>query len=158
MPVGPDLSALSISALYELTGRERRWIKKRLADRGVAQLKRDGRTILYPAREALDAIYDREGIDPATEQARLHQARRELAELELAEKRRELLPADQVETTWTRFASTVRAKLLAVPAKTAEELAAATEARECHAVVEAAIHEALEALADTRVEPVPEDA
>lgn len=155
MAVGPDLSQLSISQLHELTGRERRWIKKRLADRAVTPVSRTGRSMLYTARDALDAIYDRDGLDPATEQARLHQARRELAELDLAEKRREFVPAAQVEAAWTKVATMIRAKILAVAVKVAQVLAATSDPKECHAIVEEALHEALEALAETEIDPPP---
>ena len=155
MAVGPDLSQLSISQLHELTGRERRWIKKRLADQSVTPASRTGRSLLYTAREALDAIYDRDGLDPATEQARLHQARRELAELDLAEKRREYVPAAQVEAAWTKIATMIRAKILAVAVKVAQVLAATSDPKECHAIVEEALHEALEALAETESDPPP---
>ncbi|ACA16368.1 hypothetical protein M446_1891 [Methylobacterium sp. 4-46] len=57
--------------------------------------------------------------DYVTERARLTAARADLAGLELAQLRGELVPADDIEATWGAAVGAMRSRLLALPAKTA---------------------------------------
>ena len=151
MSVGPDLSKLSISQLHELTGRDRRWIKRTLARAGVEPAATDGRSVQYPTRDALTAIYGKSTIDAGDELAGLNRAKRELAELDLAERRGELAPISDMEREVVRLLSGIRTQILAVPAATAQELAVTEDAAECHGILETALHNALTALADAKI-------
>ena len=75
--------------------------------------------------------------------------KRELAELDLAELRGELLPADATDRVVVALAQIVKGRLLGLPTKLAPALAAAGEPKECAAILERAINEALEALAES---------
>lgn len=123
MSVGPDLSQLTVSQLHELTGRERRWLRKRLADRNVQASRIDGRARYFPSRQALEAVYrDGQAFDGPTEQARLTQARRELAELSLQERRGDLLPRGDVVRVWSTEIAGARRALRAIPGKAMIEI------------------------------------
>lgn len=109
-----SLDLVSLSDLATLTRRDRRTIRKALA--GVAPAKRDGKTIWYSAPVALDAIYTGTALDPQRERARLDAARADLAELQAATRRGELLEVRDVRDTWSRRVLAWKERLRALPA------------------------------------------
>ena len=59
---------------------------------------------------------------PTDEKTRLTIAQRQKIELDIAQKQSELLPAADVETTWTATLTAVRQAMLAVPSRVGERL------------------------------------
>ncbi len=108
------------------------WLKRQLEDRNLGHPDDDARK----------------------ESARYNAARADLAELELKQKLGQLAPTEDIELALSALLSGIRAQILAVPAETAQELAEAVEAAECHGIVEDAIHRALEEIAKVRIREV----
>jgi hypothetical protein len=75
-------------------------------------------------------------------------AEAEIAELELAKVRGELVVAEDVVKAWEDVLGAVKAKMFAVPTKAAPVVAAESEAGKCQAVLEDLIREALEELSN----------
>jgi len=147
-----DLAHVSVNQLQVLTGRSYRFVKKKLADAKIPAARRDGTTIYYEAPAALGAIYAVGDLDAGKEAALLNRAKRELHELELAEKRGKLAPPDDYEAAAAAVAIAVRTRLLKVPALLQHELAEAKKPAEAYEIVEEAIHEALRELSTSTVE------
>ena len=159
MADGSRISLFSLADLEQITGVTYKTIRKRLDTEGVEPAKRDGRTLYYEPRPALEAIYctgpgalDRERTRLAKEQA-------DAQELKNAESRGELVPASQVEAMWVRLFSAARIRLLAVPSKVAPLVVGLEREAEVEAIVREHQTEALQELAEARVvrEPDPDD-
>lgn len=86
------------------------------------------------------------GLDLRQERARLVRLQGDLAELELARERREVVPIDEVAGAVSEEYSAVRARLLAIPNGIAMNLAADATPAGCRATVAAAIADALREL------------
>jgi len=71
-------------------------------------------------------------------------AEAEIAELELAKIRGDLVIADDVVTAWEDVLSAAKAKFMSIPTKAAPITAAETEAGVCQKILEDLVHEALE--------------
>ncbi|MDX9859313.1 MAG: terminase small subunit, Nu1 [Rhodospirillales bacterium] len=93
--------------------------------------------------------------DYGLERARLVKARADLAEMEAAEKRDDLIPARDVTAAWTEIMALVRARLLALPDKIAPVVHETTSIAEARGVVRKAIHDVLAEIASTEVEIAP---
>lgn len=133
---GPDLSRLSVSSLAELTGYDRRTIRLRLKrEPAIQPVERDGRTVWYPAREALERIYLGESLDLTRERARLAREQADAQELKNRQARGELVPGDQIESAWVALMSGVRSRLLSVPSKVAPIVHAAKTPAEAEAII-----------------------
>ncbi|MFE8032268.1 hypothetical protein [Thiohalocapsa marina] len=136
---------VSITELSGLTGRDRRFIRSRVA--GLPSEAGPKGAILVESSQALAAIYQTDRLDPGLERARLDRARADLAELALAQKRGELLAASDVEENWTSMVLNARSKLLALPSKLAHELAGTRDPAEVASRLKTAVYQALEELA-----------
>ena len=79
--------------------------------------------------------------------ARKETALADLRELELATKRKELVAASEVDAEWRSLLGAVRSGMLAVPSRVAPELVTLTDERQIEDAIQAAIHEAMEAIA-----------
>ena len=137
-----------------------------LTERRVQQLARDG-VIPRSERGRYDLIgavrgyvrYLRDQIlkdgaataDYGVERARLMRARADLAEMEAAQKRGELIPAREVVTAWTEVVALLRARLLVLPDKIAPLAHDAQTIPQARDIVRNAVHEALAELAATQV-------
>ena len=132
---------VTINYLADITGKDRRTIQKRLTDlKPVDEYS-------YSSKEALAAIYCPGTLDAVQERAQLDKARRELVELQKAEKIGELIPAEKVSEHWNRQAGNVRAKLLNLPGR----LAATVPSENPIEIEQAArvlVYEALQELSD----------
>lgn len=91
------------------------------------------------------------GLSLNDNKSRLYSARATLAQLEADRKAGLLIPAPDVEKTWTEALVRVRQRLLAMPSKAAPMLAVEDDVAECHALLEKFIHEALDELSNTDV-------
>ena len=82
----------------------------------------------------------------AEAQARKEAIAADLLELELAEKRRSLLPADDAQAAFRAIGAAVRAALDVLPDQTAPLVAPVTDLDECHALLADACRNALAAV------------
>jgi hypothetical protein len=78
---------------------------------------------------------------------RFRNAKAELAEMELAERRGELVEADAVREMWDKHISAAKTQLLSIPARVAVTLLACKSAEEVHAALETNIRDCLDELA-----------
>ena len=82
------------------------------------------------------------------ERSRLDAARAELAELDLRLKSGEAVPATDNDVGYIALSTVTAARVLAVPAKVASEVAAETDPHGCQAIVERECHAALRDLVE----------
>ncbi len=96
-------------------------------------------------------------VDLAAERARLTKAQTARALLEIGLKRRELLPAAEVEAVWGGCVQAVRTALLAIPQAITERctVAASQGQAAVEAVIKAAIYDALRSLAHGTLQTLP---
>ena len=85
-------------------------------------------------------------------------AEAEIAELELAKVRGELVVVDDVIKAWETVLMAVKAKMMSVPTKAAPVVASEGEAGKCQAVIEDLVREALEELENYDTKSSPTDA
>ena len=90
------------------------------------------------------------GIGTPYDEARTRKvnAEAEIAELELAKIRGELVVAEDVVKAWEDVLGALKAKLMAIPTKGAPVVATESEAGKCQAILEDLIREALEELSN----------
>ena len=89
--------------------------------------------------------------DYGIERARLIKARADLAEMEAAQKRGELIPAHEVRHAWGEIVAHLRARLLVLPDKIAPIVHEASTIPQARDIVRKAVHEALADLATTEI-------
>lgn len=149
---------ITTNFICDLTGMDRRTIKKRLADIAPDSEYR------YSSVEALRQIYIPSALDPQQERAQLDRARREIADIQKAKMQGELIPADVVQEHWEKLIGNARAKLLNLPGRLAVSLggqnpSAAQLAEEARKMIYAALEELAQPghpdadENDTRVDP-----
>lgn len=88
-------------------------------------------------------------IDKIDLEKKLIAERTEALRLDNEERKKNLLPADEVRGAMEAIISTTRSHLLLLPAKLAHRVAALTDPAECQAVVDTEIRAALKALSET---------
>lgn len=148
-----EADTLSTTDLAALLGVSARHVQQLAAGGIIAKAER-GR---YPWSavtryvEHLRSDVRRGPADLAAERARLVRARADLAEADLAQRRGELLARGDVDAAVGGAFARVRARLLAIPSSTAPLLVGADMAT-AGTVLRAAIHDALQELADTTPE------
>ena len=141
-----------------------------LTERRVQQLARDG-IIPKPEKGKYDLIrcvqkyvhYLQERAygtgetpsDTYRERARLIKAQADKTEIEVATMRNQLVLLDIVEADWMKQVAACRMKLLALPSKTAFEIAALENPTEIERFLKRTIYEALSELADDNTEVQP---
>jgi phage terminase Nu1 subunit (DNA packaging protein) len=153
--VETDRFLLTVSQYAKQFGIEPRTMAKRLEGLTPAYEKKTGRGIVkkyYLSDVITHMTADRP--DVPTESVTADEARRrklvadaELAELELCKARDEVIPVSDIENVLIEVNGAVRAKLLALPAKTAALLVAETDVHVIRQLLEAEIHQALDELA-----------
>lgn len=139
------LNELSITQLAELTGQAKETVSKRLRARGLQPSRVDGRTMWFDPRIALAVLLG--GGSQQAEKERLDAARADLYELELEEKRKELIPRADHQRALIALATATATRLDAVPARVAPEVAIESDPATCQAIVARYIHAAREDLA-----------
>jgi hypothetical protein len=106
----------------------------------------------------IDMHKKRDTATLAEEQTRLTRHKADLAEIELAEKRAEVIPIATVRTVWDRVSTVIRSKFLTLSTITPEVVAAPT-IHESQKVIEDAVWNILSELSSVRfvpsVEPDP---
>jgi phage terminase Nu1 subunit (DNA packaging protein) len=133
------LRPITIAELAIQTSLHVRTVARLLGDAGLTPIGKNGRAIHYDSEKALKAIF-RSG-DSSKE--RLEAAKAELAEIELAERRGELLSRSNVIELWQRGISAFRARMLAIPSKIAGQFAPPGKLQQAEEALTQAIHEAL---------------
>jgi len=138
----------------ELLGISRQWLAT-LAKRGVLP-RATGSSYPWPeVREAYNQYLESKGEqhdvpnELKLERAHLIKVRRELAELDLAEKRGELVPIQVTVDEFSRACLELRAQLLLIPSKWAPQLANRSK-REVERELRKAVDDALDALSQGR--------
>ena len=126
-----------------------RWREELAAERAREPLAK--RIEALEAALAQDA--DGAGLSEAEARRRKRIAEAALLEHELAVKRGDFIPASDSEMALVAVATMTQKRILAVPHRTAAELAIETTAAGCFEIVEKALHEALHALADAAKDP-----
>ena len=92
-------------------------------------------------------LYDMgQKLDINQERAALAQKQRQKIELDMAERKRELIPADEILKTWARKITSARARLLSLPSKAAPHLAATNDQAEAEQIINDYVMEALHEL------------
>ena len=89
--------------------------------------------------------------DTHLERARLLRAQADKTELEVAVLRGNLVPIEKVESDWMTIIMAARSRLLAIPSKTAFQIAALKDPHEIERFLKRLIYEALTELAQTEI-------
>ena len=92
---------------------------------------------------------DLSGVDKIELEKKLIAERTEALRLDNEERKKNLLPADEVRGAMEAIISTTRSHLLLLPAKLAHKVSSLTDPAECQAVIDAEIKAALKALSET---------
>ena len=137
-----------IARLLDLTTRR----VQQLSNEGVIPKAERGRYELIPAVRGYIAYLKERSLNPGVisfdeVRARKIAAEAEMAEIELREKKGQLIPASEVVDSWAEIVGACRSKLLAVPAKIAPVVAVEDNPAVCKQIVEEQIGEALYELA-----------
>jgi phage terminase Nu1 subunit (DNA packaging protein) len=143
----PQLAELSTSDLAYLARRKLGSVRRQLEQAGLRPVREDGRTLWWSGREAFRVLTDR-GPDATAQKARFDAARADAQELRNAQVRGELIPAADVDKVMIALATTASARLQALPARLARELAAEASPAGCQEILDRAVRSALEDLAD----------
>ena len=150
---------ISINKLAELTGIDRRTVKKRLE--GLTPNK-VGRAYNYESTQALPAIYasavikpgpqvtdpDAFNLDYQAEKARLAKEKADGQAIKNAESRRELVPVAEITNAWGRIITGIRNQFLALPNRLAQMLETTATTEQRRALIDREVKTILEALAD----------
>ena len=119
---------------------------------GLEPVKVDGRSKYFRLRDVVQAIFGTGALDGPQERAKLDVAKRKKLELEIAEKRRELLPADEVKIYYSKLVMNARGRLLALPSALAPQLAVEGDVAACAILIKQGVYDALEELAEASVD------
>jgi hypothetical protein len=145
----PDLGLLSIAQLADLTHRAPKTIVKRLEEQGVRTAETDGGGgKFYRGHEALPAIYLDKRFDFNAEKARREKEAADKLALENAQAREELIPGTDLEEVLAAVWTAASQKLQGIGTKLAPIVVCAASAAEAKKLIDAAIAEALNELAD----------
>lgn len=137
---------VNINQLMEMTGKSFRTIKKKLDTAKVDVVRSDGRSDFYPCQVALEALYEQ--TEKARENLLMAKANREMAEIELARLRGELVEATEVDTEWARIGTLVKNKVLGIASKMKQRYSNVTI--EQYEYLDQLLREALEEIADNK--------
>lgn len=134
---------ITINRLSELTGIHRDTIRKRCS----GLIPEGKRGVEIESTQALALIYGVDNdYDYDTEKARLTHHQANIASLEEEIKRKNLLPADVVQSHWESLAANTRGKMLNIPGRLANSVMGAETVQEAERAAMELIREALEEL------------
>jgi len=136
----------SVSALAVELRMDRRRIARQLSE--IEPCGADGHGNKYFMADACRALFNAGDLDGPQEKAKLDQKKREKLELEIAEKKRELLPADEVRDAYSKLVMNARGRLLALPNLVAPLVAVESDVPECEKIVKERVYEALTELTE----------
>lgn len=135
----------TISKLLDLTPRR----VQQLSKEGVIPRAERGRYELVPAVRGYIAYLKERSINPGVVsfdevRARKTAAEAELAELDLQEKKKQLVPMSEVIDKWLELIGACRARMLSIPAKLAPVVAVEESPAICKQIIEEQILESLD--------------
>ncbi len=144
-----DIRYLSISQLSQVTGRDRRTVTSRLS--ALKPYKIFGKSHIYDAHTALEAIYKVDSIDEIETQMakaslRIEEGNAEKIDLQLAKMRGDQVEIETVAAIVEKEYGRVRAQHIAIANKTCRDLAVMTDPRLIKDFIEDAINESLSEL------------
>lgn len=154
-----DFATLSADDFAKLTNLDKRRVQQ-LAKEGVIEKVGRGQ---YPIAEVtayiryLQQLVQRRKIegerpegalDPEQQRARKDAAQADKLEMDLAERRGQLLAADDAEAEWTKAIMAIRAGVLSLPTRVAEELARMKDPRKIKERLRQEAYEILQELSD----------
>jgi phage terminase Nu1 subunit (DNA packaging protein) len=120
------MELVGIAALIDVFGCTDRTWKTRLTE-GLPVKSRGakrGQAHTFDSVDVTDWLLNRASgdgeISPPIEKALLDRARRQMLEIQIAEKTAKLIPAATVEATWSGMTSAARSRLLALPYRLAQ--------------------------------------
>lgn len=152
-----SLRYLSMSQLSEVAGIDRRTVKDRLAN--VKPFKKEGKAIIFDATVALPVLFgysagNENVLEQIKEQTlRLEKAKADKIELELEERRGQVVAIEDVAKAVEKEYTYVRSTILSIPSKRAKVLALESDPQVVRSLLEQDINEALSHLqADTNLE------
>jgi hypothetical protein len=140
MPVAERELASSIGVNRSLVGRKRRQGK---TDDQIAEDAENRRAKPHPNSDEKDETY-------YAAQARKESALADLRELELAEKRAELVSIHEVGRIWGGLITAAKTRLIGIGSKLGPILAIETDAAACQSLIDAAVREAMGEIAEYR--------
>lgn len=147
----PD--TFNISQLEELTGIDRRTISKNLDADKVPFTQGPKNAKLYKPQLALPVLYKSLQVQPSATDADLEQeklltarAKRQKAELDLAERQRQVIPINEVCEVVEQEYTVIRAQFRSLPSKLAKHLAVLSEPDQVNSILEEHINEVLTGL------------
>jgi phage terminase Nu1 subunit (DNA packaging protein) len=143
----PTHSLDTISKLLDLTPRR----VQQLAKEGVIPRAERGRYELVLAVRGYIRYLKERSLNPGVisfdeVRARKTAAEAEMAELELSERKKQLVPMEDVAEKWLELISTCRTKILSMPAKLAGVVAVEDNPAVCKSIIEEQTTEALDEL------------
>lgn len=146
------MSEFTINALSGALGMDRRTLGDRFRD--IEPSRVEGKAKLFSLLQILTALAA--DFLPENSDVDLNEARRrrelalaQLAELDLQERRGEVIGASEVESTWATVITNVRSRLLSLPTKAAPMLQGVTGLAETNEVLRGLVYEALRELSDS---------
>ncbi len=144
---------INVSQIAEISGFDRATVRKRLDGLSCRDAGTGGR--YYDSKVAFRQLYlggsgDEGVLDPTAEKAKLDKARRELAELDYAVKRRELLREESVFRALDAAAIAFKGRLEEIPGRFSSIFAAEGDPRTIESTLMREIHAALNHVIDAR--------
>lgn len=143
----------SVNKLHELTGVDRRTIKKRLVEAGVIP-SGDG----YPANLAFRAIFSPKAPDIADSEARISAANARTAEVKANKAEEKVLESPVVDLAWSEAGIYVARGLEIIPSKVESRYVPGMTAPEVGELVRQELHDALSELSKPITYQESEDA
>lgn len=139
---------VSLNYLSELTGIDRRRVTRLLSDLPSQPGPNNSKTVdSILAIRVLYAGADGDGrLDASQERAALDKVRRELAELDLARRRHELIPVEEVAAAWTENVGIAKGRLLGLPSRVSGDMLRLKTQRDIEQRLKDAVIEILEEL------------
>ena len=137
---------ITVNAISVLTGIERRTVAKRLA--AVPALRVIGRSKQFDSAVAFAVVYD-EKDNTHKEKARLDRLRADAVEEQLKRSAGQLIHVDDLTAAWTRIATEIKTRLLAIPTKAAPLVVGLGRMPRIRKVLETLIHGAIDGLVET---------
>ena len=89
-----------------------------------------------------------DSLSPQAERARLDARRADLAEVELAKRRGELVPIEEVAAVWSERVAVAKGRLLSLPSRVSAQVLRMKSQREIENAIKAAVVEVLQELSD----------
>ncbi len=134
------------NATAQILNRDRGTIRKIITENTVRSSK-IGRYEYYKMSDVVNSMMEGDRLDLQQERAKLAKKQTEKAGLQIKQMESILIDREEVKESWTKYVSSCRAKLLALPSKMASQVLAADSLQEVQEIIKSHIYEALTELA-----------